>query len=127
MVKASGRPARKTNPRPALSHWGPVHQPRAAITNPPAKHVTAAMKRAISVGVIVQSLRMLRLACWTLRPPLPSNIAVKRCVVAASARTNPFAVEPNLQRRRASPGPVKEVGATDWPPCANLTASTESS
>jgi hypothetical protein len=43
--------------------WG---QPPAAITNPPAKHVTAAMKRAISDGVNVQSLRMLRLNCWTI-------------------------------------------------------------
>jgi hypothetical protein len=47
----------------------PGSQPPVAITNPPAKHVTAAMKRAISVGVSVQSLRMLRLACWTVRPP----------------------------------------------------------
>jgi hypothetical protein len=41
-------------------------QPPAAIKNPLAKHVTAAMKRAISEGVSVQSLRMLRLNCWTI-------------------------------------------------------------
>jgi hypothetical protein len=44
-----------------------INQPPAAIRNPPAKQVTAAMKSAISDGVTVQSLRMLRLACWTIR------------------------------------------------------------
>jgi hypothetical protein len=34
--------------------------------NPLAKHVTAAMKRAVSDGVSVQSLRMLRLNGWTI-------------------------------------------------------------
>jgi hypothetical protein len=43
-----------------------LDQPPAAITNPPAMSVTAAKNRAISEGVSVQSLRMLRLACWTI-------------------------------------------------------------
>jgi hypothetical protein len=50
------------------TRWPPeINQPPAAIRNPPAKQVTAAMKSAISDGVTVQSLRMLRLACWTIR------------------------------------------------------------
>ena len=45
----------------------------AANTNPPAMNVTAAMKSAISDGVSVQSLRMLRLASWTVRDSVPSK------------------------------------------------------
>jgi hypothetical protein len=38
-------------------------QPPIAIAKPPARTTTAAMKSAISVGVIVQSLRILLLRC----------------------------------------------------------------
>jgi hypothetical protein len=52
-----------------------MNQPPVAITNPLAISVTAAKNRAISEGVSVQSLRMLRLACWTIQSTsVPSNV-----------------------------------------------------
>jgi hypothetical protein len=53
---------------------GASYYPPAANTNPPARHVTAAMKIAISDGVSVQPLRMLRLACRASSSVFPKTL-----------------------------------------------------
>jgi len=55
-----------------------MNQPPVAITNPLAISVTAAKNRAISEGVSVQSLRMLRLACWTIQSTSVSSNVKRR-------------------------------------------------
>jgi hypothetical protein len=47
-----------------------MDQPRLTITNPPIMSVVAPMKIAVSNGVIIQLLRMVRPQFWTVRASL---------------------------------------------------------